>query len=59
MRLGLYARVSTHEQQTLALQRDAMTAYAQQRRGSIVLTVEDIGTDGPGAGRNAGGLCRV
>jgi putative DNA-invertase from lambdoid prophage Rac len=44
MILGLYARVSTHEQQTLALQRDAMTAYAQQRRGSIVLTVEDIGS---------------
>jgi putative DNA-invertase from lambdoid prophage Rac len=45
MKLGLYASVSTHEQQTLALQRDAMTAYAQQRRGSIVLTVEDIGSE--------------
>jgi DNA invertase Pin-like site-specific DNA recombinase len=44
MKLGLYARVSTHEQQTLALQREAMTAYAQQRRGAIVLTVEDIGS---------------
>jgi len=44
MKLGLYARVSTHEQQTLALQREAMTAYAQQRRGSIVLMVEDIGS---------------
>jgi DNA invertase Pin-like site-specific DNA recombinase len=44
MKLGLYARVSTHEQQTLALQREAMTAYAQQRRGSIVLTVEEIGS---------------
>jgi DNA invertase Pin-like site-specific DNA recombinase len=44
MKLGLYARVSTHEQQTLALQRDAMTAYAQQRRGSIVLTVEEVGS---------------
>jgi putative DNA-invertase from lambdoid prophage Rac len=44
MKLGLYARVSTHEQQTLTLQRDAMTAYAQQRRGSIVLTVKDIGS---------------
>lgn len=31
MRLGLYARVSTHEQQTLTLQRDAIVAYAQQR----------------------------
>jgi DNA invertase Pin-like site-specific DNA recombinase len=44
MKLGLYARVSTHEQQTLALQRDAMTAYAQQRRGSIVLTVKEVGS---------------
>ena len=44
MKLGLYARVSTHEQQTLALQRDAKTAYAQQRSGSIVLTVEEVGS---------------
>jgi DNA invertase Pin-like site-specific DNA recombinase len=41
MKLGLYARVSTHEQQTLALQRDAMAAYAQQRQGTIVLTVAE------------------
>jgi putative DNA-invertase from lambdoid prophage Rac len=44
MKLGLYARVSIHEQQTLALQRDAMAAYAQQRQGIIVLTVEEIGS---------------
>lgn len=44
MKLGLYARVSTHEQQTLALQREAMAAYAQQRHGSIVLTVEEVGS---------------
>jgi DNA invertase Pin-like site-specific DNA recombinase len=31
MKMGLYARVSTHDQQTLALQRNAMVAYAQQR----------------------------
>jgi DNA invertase Pin-like site-specific DNA recombinase len=43
MTLGLYARVSTHDQQTLALQRNAMVAYAQQRRGAIVTVVEDIG----------------
>jgi len=41
MKLGLYARVSTHEQQALALQRDAMAAYAQQRQGTIVLTVAE------------------
>jgi DNA invertase Pin-like site-specific DNA recombinase len=42
LRLGLYARVSTQEQQTLALQRDAMTAYAAQRDGVIVLSIEEI-----------------
>lgn len=44
MKMGLYARVSTHDQQTLALQRDAMTAYAKQRGGSIVKIVEDVGS---------------
>jgi DNA invertase Pin-like site-specific DNA recombinase len=27
MQVGLYARVSTHDQQTLALQREAMEVY--------------------------------
>ena len=44
MKMGLYARVSTHDQQTLALQRNALVAYAQQRNGSIVAVVEDIGS---------------
>jgi DNA invertase Pin-like site-specific DNA recombinase len=44
MKLGLYARVSTHEQQTLGLQRDAMAAYTQQRQGTVVLTVEEVGS---------------
>ena len=39
MKIGCYARVSTHDQQTLALQRNAMVAYAQQRGGSIVATI--------------------
>jgi putative DNA-invertase from lambdoid prophage Rac len=34
--------VSTQEQQTLILQRDAMVAYAQQRDWSIVLMIEEI-----------------
>ena len=38
--MGIYARVSTHDQQTLALQRNALVAYAQQRSGSIVAVVE-------------------
>jgi putative DNA-invertase from lambdoid prophage Rac len=44
MKMGLYARVSTHDQQTLALQRDAMLAYARQRGGAIVTMVEDVGS---------------
>src|SRR5215472_16275906 len=46
IKMGLYARVSTHDQQTLALQRDALVAYAQQRRGAIVTVVEDVGSGG-------------
>src|SRR5262249_30258153 len=42
LRLGLYARVSTQEQQTLALQRDAMTADAAPRGGAIVLAIEEV-----------------
>ena len=45
-KVGLYARISTHEQQTLALQRDAMVAYATQRGWSIVTIVEEIGSGG-------------
>jgi putative DNA-invertase from lambdoid prophage Rac len=44
MKIGCYARVSTHEQQTLGLQHDAMAAYAQQRRWSIVTTVTEVGS---------------
>ena len=44
MKMGLYARVSPHDQQTLALQRNAMVAYAQQRSGAIVAVVEDVGS---------------
>jgi putative DNA-invertase from lambdoid prophage Rac len=46
VKMGLYARVSTHDQQTLALQHDALVAYAQQRGGAIIAVVEDIGSGG-------------
>lgn len=42
MKLGCYARVSKHEQQTLPLQRDAMVTYAQQRGWTIVVMVEEV-----------------
>ena len=44
MKIGCYARVSTQDQQTLALQRDAMAAYAQQRGWSIVTTITEVGS---------------
>jgi len=44
MRVGLYARVSTHDQHTLALQREAIQAYATTRGWPIVRLVEDIGS---------------
>ena len=44
MRVGLYARVSTHDQQTLKLQLDAMRKYAKSRKWQITLEVKDIGS---------------
>jgi putative DNA-invertase from lambdoid prophage Rac len=44
MKIGCYARVSTQDQQTLALQRDAVAAYAQQRGWSIVTTITEVGS---------------
>jgi DNA invertase Pin-like site-specific DNA recombinase len=44
MRVGLYARVSTHDQQTLPLQLEAMGAYVRHRNWSAVLQVEDVGS---------------
>jgi putative DNA-invertase from lambdoid prophage Rac len=44
MRTGLYARVSTHDQQTLPLQLSAMREHADHRGWAVVLTVEDVGS---------------
>ncbi len=44
MRAGLYARVSTHDQQTLGLQTEAMTAYIKDRDWLVVKQVEDVGS---------------
>jgi hypothetical protein len=46
MQVGLYARVSTHDQQTLTLQREAMEAYVQQRAWEIAVRVEEVGSGG-------------
>jgi len=44
MRAALYARVSTHDQQTLGLQVEAMSAYVRDRGWVGVKQVEDIGS---------------
>src|SRR5215471_17041224 len=41
-RAGLYARVSTNDQQTLAMQNRAMREYAARRGWTIVLQVREV-----------------
>jgi len=43
-RAGLYARVSTHDQQTIPLQNRAMGEYAARRGWRIALAVKEIGS---------------
>jgi predicted site-specific integrase-resolvase len=44
LRVGLYARVSTHDQQTIPLQARAMREYATRRGWRIALQVKEIGS---------------
>jgi putative DNA-invertase from lambdoid prophage Rac len=44
MRVGLYARVSTHDQQTLGMQVEAISAYIKDRNWDVARSVEDIGS---------------
>jgi putative DNA-invertase from lambdoid prophage Rac len=44
LRVGLYARISTHDQQTLPLQVKAMRQYARRRSWKVIKTVEDVGS---------------
>jgi len=43
-RVALYARVSTHDQQTLPMQLEAMRAYAERRDWHIDSTIEEVGS---------------
>lgn len=43
-RVGLYARVSTHDQQTLPLQMRAMREYAARRSWAITLQIKEVGS---------------
>ncbi len=42
MRVALYARVSTHDQHTLAMQIDAMREFATRRHWTVTDAVEEI-----------------
>jgi DNA invertase Pin-like site-specific DNA recombinase len=51
MRAGLDARVSTHDQQTLGLEAEAMAAYIRNRGWDAARRIEDVGSgakDRPG-----------
>jgi len=43
-RTGLYARVSTYDQQTLAMQNRAMREYAARRGWTIAMQVREVGS---------------
>jgi putative DNA-invertase from lambdoid prophage Rac len=43
-RAGLYARVSTHDQQTLPMQLRAMREYARKRKWTVTVEVKDVGS---------------
>lgn len=44
MRVGIYARVSTLDQQTLPMQIESLKKYARTRKWHVILEVEDIGS---------------
>ena len=43
-RIAIYARVSTHDQQTLPMQLAAMRAYAKRKGWRVVSKVEEVGS---------------
>ena len=44
MKVGIYARVSTHDQQTLPLQIKALRAYVKQRKWALVQQIQEVGS---------------
>ena len=44
MRVGIYARVSTHDQQTLPMQLDRMKEYIVHRGWTLAVEVEEVGS---------------
>jgi putative DNA-invertase from lambdoid prophage Rac len=43
-KIALYARVSTHDQQTLPMQLSAMRAYAKRKGWQVSLKIEEVGS---------------
>jgi len=43
-RVGLYARVSTHDQQTVSLQMRAMREYATRRGWTVAVQIKEVGS---------------
>lgn len=44
MRVGIYARVSTHDQQTLPLQIEKMREYIKNRKWKLAVEFEEVGS---------------
>ncbi len=44
LRVGLYARVSTHDQQTLPMQLSAMREYVERRGWTVKVEVSEVGS---------------
>ena len=44
VKVGLYARVSTQDQQTLPMQLRALRTYVKQRGWTIVQQIQDVGS---------------
>jgi DNA invertase Pin-like site-specific DNA recombinase len=59
MRAALCARVSTHEQQTLGLQVEVMSAYIEDRGWRLEKQVEDIGSGSKQRARSLRGGDRI
>jgi len=51
MRVALYTRVSTHDQQTLPLQQEALREYAKRRGWGVVREVSEIASGATGVKR--------
>ena len=44
LRVGLYARVSTHDQQTIPLQTRVMREYAARRGWTVAVQIKEVGS---------------